>query len=790
MGDELFLGETVDPKAHERTGDRLDYDPADLTTHGVIVGMTGSGKTGLGVVLLEEALRNGIPTLVIDPKGDMTNLALRFPGLSADEFGPWVPEGSDATETATMWKDGLASWGLDGSHIEGLAGASDVTVYTPGSSAGVPLNLIGSLSAPGSSGQASDDEEAVNDEIEGLVSGLLSMVGITADPLSSPEHILLTNLVARAWGEGASLDLGQLVQQIQDPPIRKLGVLELDSFYPAKERTKLAMKMNGLLASPSFAAWAEGVPLDMDAMLSTESGAACSVVYLAHLSEEERQFVVTLLLSKLVTWMRGQSGTPNLRALVYMDEVFGYVPPTAAPPAKKPILTILKQARAFGVGMVLSTQNPVDLDYKAISNAGTWMIGRLQTERDVGRLKDGLENSSGEVDVDALTGTISGLGKREFVLHTTKGKEPRVFTTRWALDYLAGPLTKDQLGSLPGQPDAATVASAATSAAPAAAPADERPVEVADDEVTVAPEAADGVTVRWIDPAAPWLPEVGGDPDSTSYQVGLAARVELLFDDTKTDLRHTEEFECVAVGLGDTFDADEIVAVDYDDRDLRESAPERAAYRLPDAPIDTKTYFTKAEKAIRDKLYRDQTVTVLANTELKLYSRPGESEEDFVARCQVAADAAADEDAAKIRKRLESKMSTVQKAIEREQIRISELQAKASDSKQHELISGAGDLLGSLLGGKKSAKSILGKVKGVSSRRKASSAAAERVESALAKVEQKEMELGDLEAELADAIADIAAEWDDKAAEVEEMEVGLEKTDISVTQLALIWLPV
>ena len=785
MGDELFLGETVDPKAHERTGDRLDYDPADLTTHGVIVGMTGSGKTGLGVVLLEEALRNGIPTLVIDPKGDMTNLALRFPGLSADEFGPWVPEGSDATETATMWKDGLASWGLDGSHIEGLAVASDVTVYTPGSSAGVPLNLIGSLSAP-----TSDDEEAVNDEIEGLVSGLLSMVGITADPLSSPEHILLTNLVARAWGEGASLDLGQLVQQIQDPPIRKLGVLELDSFYPAKERTKLAMKMNGLLASPSFAAWAEGVPLDMDAMLSTESGAACSVVYLAHLSEEERQFVVTLLLSKLVTWMRGQSGTPNLRALVYMDEVFGYVPPTAAPPAKKPILTILKQARAFGVGMVLSTQNPVDLDYKAISNAGTWMIGRLQTERDVGRLKDGLENSSGEVDVDALTGTISGLGKREFVLHTTKGKEPRVFTTRWALDYLAGPLTKDQLGSLPGQPDAATVASAATSAAPAAAPADERPVEVADDEVTVAPEAADGVTVRWIDPAAPWLPEVGGDPDSTSYQVGLAARVELLFDDTKTDLRHTEEFECVAVGLGDTFDADEIVAVDYDDRDLRESAPERAAYRLPDAPIDTKTYFTKAEKAIRDKLYRDQTVTVLANTELKLYSRPGESEEDFVARCQVAADAAADEDAAKIRKRLESKMSTVQKAIEREQIRISELQAKASDSKQHELISGAGDLLGSLLGGKKSAKSILGKVKGVSSRRKASSAAAERVESALAKVEQKEMELGDLEAELADAIADIAAEWDDKAAEVEEMEVGLEKTDISVTQLALIWLPV
>ena len=784
MADDLFLGETVDAASHERTGDRLDYDPADLTTHGVIVGMTGSGKTGLGVVLLEEALRNGIPTLVLDPKGDMTNLALRFPGLSTDEFAPWVPEGTDAAETATMWKDGLASWGLDGSHVGGLADSSNVTVYTPGSSAGVPLNVIGSLDAP-----ATDDEEAMNDEIEGLVSGLLSMVGITADPLASPEHILLTNLVARAWSAGTSLDLGQLVQQIQDPPIRKLGVLELDSFYPEKERTKLAMKLNGLLASPSFAAWAEGVPMDMDALLSTDGGASCSVIYLAHLSEEERQFVVTLLLSKLVTWMRGQSGTPNLRALVYMDEVFGYVPPSAAPPAKKPILTILKQARAFGVGMVLSTQNPVDLDYKAISNAGTWMIGRLQTERDVGRLKDGLENSSGSVDVDALTGTISGLGKREFVLHTTKGKAPKVFTTRWAMDYLAGPLTKDQLGSLPGQPDADTVTAAATSDAAATEPAADRPVEVAEDEVSVPPEVADGVTVRWIDPAAPWLPEVGGDPGSTSYRAGIAARVELLFDDTKADLRHSEEFECVVVGLGDTFDADELVAVDYDDRDLREAAPERAAYQLGDAPIDTKTYFTKAEKAIKDKLYRDQTMAVRANPTLKLYSRPGESEEEFAARCEAAADAGADADAAKIRKRLESKMGTVQKAIEREQIRISELEAKASGSKQHELISGAGDLLGSLLGGKKSAKSILGKVKGVSSRRKQSSAAADRVESALAKVEQKEMELGDLESELAEAIADIAAEWDDKAAEVEELEVGLEKTDISVTQLALIWLP-
>lgn len=788
MGTEMFLGELVDPATHERTGERLDHDADDLTTHGVIVGMTGSGKTGLGVVLLEEALRNGVPTLVLDPKGDMTNLALRFPGLSAEEFAPWVPEGTEPAETAATWRDGLASWGLDGSHIEGLVAASAVTVYTPGSSAGVPVNLIGSLAAP-----SSDDEEAIADEVEGLVSGLLSLVGIDADPLSSREHILLANLVARAWAEGEALDLGLLVQQVQDPPLRKLGVLELDSFYPAGDRTELALKLNGLLASPSFAAWAEGAPLDIDRMLATgDDGAACSVIYLAHLSEEERQFVVTLVLSKLVTWMRGQSGTPKLRALVYMDEVFGYVPPSAAPPAKKPILTILKQARAFGVGMVLSTQNPVDLDYKAISNAGAWMIGRLQTERDVGRLEEGLANSAGTVDLAQLTGTIAGLGKREFVLHTTSGAAPRTFTTRWALDYLVGPLTKDQLADLPGRPDRTSLAAEGSSAdgpGPGAAPTAERAPQLAEDEVAVAPEVASGVAVRWVDPAAPWLGQVGGSAGSSSHRAGLAARVAVLFDDTKADLRHTEEFELVTVELGDPFDADQMAAVDYDDRDLRDAAPAGAVHRLPDAPLATKAWFTAAEAAIRDRLHRDQALTLQVNRALKLYSRPGETAEAFLARCHAAADEAADAEVAKLRARLEAKASTVQRAIEREQIRIAELEARAADAKQHEVLSGAGDLLGSLLGGRRSTRSILGKVKGVSSRRRSASAAEGRVEAALAKVDQKEMELADLEAELAEAIADVAAEWDATAAEVEEIEVGLEKTDIRVEQLALIWVP-
>ncbi len=544
MASDLFLGGVTDPSTHERTDEQLDLDGDDLTTHGVIVGMTGSGKTGLGVVLLEEAQRRGIPTLVIDPKGDMTNLALRFPGLSAEEFAPWVPEGADPEAVATSWSEGLASWGLGGDEIGGLAATAPVTVYTPGSSAGVPLNLIGSLSAPTTGSGETPDAEATADEVEGIVTALLSMVGIDADPLASPEHILMSNLVARAWAAGESLELGSLVQQVQDPPIRKLGVLELDSFYPAAERSKLAMKLNGLLASPSFAAWAQGDPLRLDRMLGPSGGTApCSVIYLAHLSEEERQFVVTLVLSKLITWMRGRSGSPNLEALVYMDEVFGYVPPSATPPAKKPILTMLKQARAFGVGMVLSTQNPVDLDYKALSNAGTWMIGRLQTERDVGRLSDGLASSGGEVDLGELSGTIAGLEKREFVLHSTSGGAPRTFTTRWALDYLAGPLTRDQLGDLPGQPSPETTGDDSTaegaavdgSAAGGTPPAEPPEDELAEDEVAAMPEVADGTPVRWVDPAAPWLTELGPgvDPTSTTLRAGVAARVQVLFDDTR-----------------------------------------------------------------------------------------------------------------------------------------------------------------------------------------------------------------------------------------------------------------
>ncbi|HUW02950.1 MAG TPA: DUF87 domain-containing protein [Acidimicrobiales bacterium] len=791
MGDrDLLLGGVVDAVNHERTVDDLRFDPDELTTHGVIVGMTGSGKTGLAIDLLEESLLQGIPTLVLDPKGDMTNLLLGFPGLSADEFAPWVPPGTDAAATAEMWRTGLEGWGITGDRIAALHAKADLNVYTPGSSAATPLNIIGSMKAP-----VGDDDESRSDEADGLVSGLLGLMGIDADPLSSREHILLVNLVERAWNEGQDLDLGTLVQQVQDPPMRKLGVIELETFFPKSDRTKLAMQINGLLASPSFAAWAEGAPLDIGALLGTTDRPNAAIVYLAHLSEQERQFVVTLILSKVVTWMRSQPGSPQLRALVYMDEVYGYVPPTAAPPAKKPILTILKQARAYGVGMVLATQNPVDLDYKAISNAGTWMIGRLQTERDKARLLEGMTSAGGEVDVAQIDATISGLDKREFVLHQTGTELPSVFTTRWAMSYLAGPLTKGQLGSLPGvEPagDAPTTAPEPTEALSAATPA-APPVpveaEVGEDETTVMPEVTEGRSARFVVPATPWLGEVGGSADGNRLQPAVIARLQLFFDETKGDLRHTEEWEAVIPLSGETFDPTALVEVDFDDRDLGSEPPAGRVFVLPEAKLNTKNWWTTAEKALKDHLYARETLDLFQNPELKLASRPGESAEEFAARCQAAADDAMDAEASKLRDKLTSKAERLRDQIEAAQARIEELDDAKENKKRHELLSGAGDLLGSILGGKKSASSIVGKLKGASSRRSTTDAAQSRLETAKVKADAKVEELEAVEADLEDQLLELDDEWSTKAEAIEPLAVGLERNDITVGELGLVWIP-
>ena len=648
---DLNIGELIDAASHKRNGTAVKIATSDLTTHGIIVGMTGSGKTGLGVVIIEEVLSAGIPCILIDPKGDLTNLALTFPNLAPSDFQPWVNEGDAqkaglsvpdfAAQQAKTWEDGLASWGVGKDRIQALRDKTRFTIYTPGSNSGVPINIVGSLQAPADL----NDMEIVNDEIEGFVTGLLGLVGIDADPLSSREHILLSNLISNAWTNGRTIDLPGLVGQVMTPPIRKLGVFDLDQFFPPNDRTALAMKLNGLLASASFAAWADGEPLDIDAMLHSPDGKpSAAIITVAQLSDQERQFVISMILSKLVTWMRRQSGTTDLRAMLYMDEVAGYLPPTAMPPTKKPIMLLMKQARAFGVGVVLSTQNPVDIDYKAITNAGTWMVGKLQTEQDKGRLLDGMSASDGGVDISAISDTISALGKREFVLRRVGHSTPDVFTSRWAMSYLRGPLTRDQIRSVVGndRPAAAVQATSGGISAANAAP-------IGDDQTPVMPEVAAGIPVRFVHPSAEWLHLYSGNPNGTQFEAAAIARAKVRFDDEKAGLVEDTEWECVLYPLAMQPDASQNSAVDYDDRDLVTEAPAGATFAIPEGAIDSKAYWNDIERGLVDNLVRTQSLNVSVNKALKLYSRSGESPEDFVARCKKSASDASDTEAAALR---------------------------------------------------------------------------------------------------------------------------------------------
>ncbi len=400
----FYLGRPYDWQQKKAQDGLILYDSKDLVTHAVCVGMTGSGKTGLCLALIEEAAIDGIPAILIDPKGDLANLLLTFPGLQPEDFRPWVNEDDArrknlsvddyARQQAELWQKGLASWGEDGARIQRLRDAADFAVYTPGSNAGIPLSILKSFAAPPPA--IREDEELLRERIGTTATSLLGLLGIDADPIKSREHILIATILDTAWRQGQELDLAGLIQQIQTPPVKRVGVLDLDAFFPSKDRFALAMALNNLLAAPGFGAWLEGEPLDVANLLHTPEGKPrVAIVSIAHLNDAERMFFVSLLLNQVVGWMRTQSGTTSLRALLYMDEIFGFFPPVANPPSKTPLLTLLKQARAFGVGVVLATQNPVDLDYKGLSNTGTWFIGRLQTERDKARVLDGLEGAAG-----------------------------------------------------------------------------------------------------------------------------------------------------------------------------------------------------------------------------------------------------------------------------------------------------------------------------------------------------------------------------------------------------------
>lgn len=799
---ELYLGTT-------KEGQRSLLEASELSTHGVIVGMTGSGKTGLGVVMLEEALMSDIPVLIFDPKGDMGNLALRFPNMAANDFAPWT--GIDnAASTAQMWSEGLTRNGVDKERITDYCQESKLKIYTPGSSAGIGLNLIGSM-APPSAQHYSDPAalaEIMHDEIEGLASTLLRLVGIDSDPMSGREHILLTNIINHNWQLGSAVTIEGLIQSVIRPPMRKLGVLSVDTLYPEKDRMELAMALNGLAASPAFAAWTTGQALDIDQMLfSGSQKTQGAIINIHHLSDDERQLVVTTILNKVITWMRRQTGSDELRLLIYIDEVFGFVPPTAMPPSKKPILTLMKQARAFGVGLVLATQNPADIDYKAISNAGTWMIGRLQTERDKARLLDGMARSDGSVDTQHLDATISSLDKREFVLHSTRRK-PQRFSTRWAISYLAGPMSRDQIAYVQpkelatletgsqtvtasadggagaaGGAGAFGAALAATEADTAGSSAGSSAVTLADNETTIAPEIAKGVTVHYLHPSAPWAHDFGVDFTSKRFAAMLAIRVNLVHDNTRADLRHHSEWESLAWIENDRIDIAEMHKVDYDDRDFLDQGPSDAIYVIPDVEVNKTPFFTRAKKDISEYLYRNSTVNLLVNKELKLYSRLDETHQEFLVRCQNVAREHCDEDIAKLRDVLMRRESRIRGDLDKLEDRIREVQGQVERARNDSLVD-AFDMIGGLLAGRRRSS------RSMRASRRTKGAAQQRLQTAENRYTAK---LGDLEAlrnEIDEDIDEIEMQWQETARGIQDFEVSLRRSDISIDEICVIWVPV
>jgi uncharacterized protein DUF87 len=610
MAEGLYLGKEFDPKAKKAVA-RLDLDPADLVTHGLIVGMTGSGKTGLAIALIEEVLKQGVPVLAIDPKGDLGNLLLLFEDQAPASFEPWIdPEaarrdGQDlktaAAAAALAWKNGLAEWGLGAADLKQLKAAREAVIFTPGSRAGVPLNVLQSLEAP--SVPFDSAEEDLRDEIAGIVAGLLGLLKIDADPLQSKESIFLSNLIEQAWRAGKGLTLEALVTSVADPPFDKVGALPLESVYPRKQREGLMMALNNLLASPAFGSWREGEPLDIARMLRAADGRPrLSIVYTAHLSDEERLFVTALLLDKVKTWMRRQPGTSELRALVYMDEVFGYFPPTANPPTKRPLLTLLKQARAQGVGVVLATQNPVDLDYKGLANMGTWLVGKLQTDRDRDRLREGLEGSGG-LDGKTIDRLLDATGKRVFLLHDVHRKAPVLLQSRWAMSYLRGPLTREEISRLMRGRGAA-----------------------AKDAPGARTPAAPSIT------AAPVLPAPLRSQYYAKYQ-GEVADPHLL---VKYAVRYKGASEAVATRAwplagASAIEVLEAEAIDVDEAKVSVEAP--SGLRYADLPAFLAASGAKAvEKALKDRLADKLAVRLLYDPATKTSSGPGETAQAFASR--------------------------------------------------------------------------------------------------------------------------------------------------------------
>jgi hypothetical protein len=801
----FYLGRPYDLNKKDFDSTRKEpwlYDANDLTTHAVCLGMTGSGKTGLCLALLEEAALNQIPAIAIDPKGDLGNLLLAFPNLKPEDFQPWIEEGEAqragcsvaelAERRAETWKNGLAHWDEDGTRIQKYVDAVDRAIYTPGSNAGIQLTVLRSFAPPPK--ELLEDSEARNDLLTASVSGLLAFVGIEADPVRSREHILLSQILERAWLDGKSLDIPAIIRNIQTPPFDKVGMVDVETFFPAKDRTAMAMQLNNLIASPGFAVWMEGEPLDIQRLFYTaDNKPRLTIINIAHLNDAERMSFVTILLGELLAWVRTQPGTSNLRALFYMDEVYGYFPPSRNPPCKQPMLTLLKQARAFGLGVMLATQNPVDLDYKGLANMGTWFIGRLQTERDKARVMEGLEGASASAnssfDRARTEQLLAGLGSRVFLMKNVHDDEPTVFQSRWCMSYLCGPLSRSQIKTLMA-PRKKTVDLRDTTPLTmdgtvrrdddAAKPATK--VAKSADRPLVPAEANEMFAVPKRPPAA---------TERIEYRPALLGAVRLHYVEAKSDIDQWSNFSLVSTLDDSTIETPWKEADEIDE----------GRVTLEKQPLDTASFADLPGAAGRAKSYagwqKDLVAECYSSRPLKLFrcdaletsSKPTEKEADFRTRIEAECKQQAEAEKKKITDSYAKKFTTLDGQIQRANQQLKKQKGQRWQKIINALMGIITAILGAI-GGKKIA-SQRNITAAATAARRASTVASEQgdVKHAEETTESLQQRRADQEAEQQGKLNEIDAKYDVKQMKLSETTVAPRKTDIGVNKLALVWLP-
>jgi hypothetical protein len=818
----FYLGRAFDLSTGKLSADDIRYDPADLTTHAVVTGMTGSGKTGLCIALMEEAALEQIPALIIDPKGDLTNLLLHFPDFLPADFKPWMDaemvrrQGKTleqaSTETAAQWKQGLADWNITPDRMRDLKNSVNFSVFTPGSDAGLRVSVLSSLEAPSVPWEG--NSEILREKISATVTAMLGLVGYDdIDPVRSREHILLANIFEYAWSQGKNLDLTELILQTQTPPFEKLGAFPVETFFPEKERMQLAMVLNNILAAPTFESWREGHPLDIPSFLfSPDSKPRHNIFYIAHLSDAERMFFVTLLISAVETWMRTQAGSSALRALVYFDEIYGYLPPTRNPSSKQPLLRMLKQARAFGVGLLLATQNPVDVDYKGLSNAGTWFIGKLQTERDKQRLLDGLESVSGGLNRTEFDKTISSLGKRVFLLHNVHAKTPVIFQSRWAMNYLAGPLTRThipllnklagandlkgtplQTGSRPDVPTVAGITSTAFANQAGPAGPKGRSQAAAKGSLTK-PTVPAGVDEFFL-PLSYSLTEAfaaASEPLPTESKLSAVLYRPVLLATSKArilDRRYGIDTEFESAVLVN--DPDRNGSIRWDDflyqgpslNKLENFPAPQTIFESINPPLTDQKKIELMKRDFSDWVYRTVKLTMRENKALKVVAQPGMTQSEFMTECTNAARSGRDLELAKAFTTLDRQIDSLERKLEKEQVELDNDQEELNSRKWDETKTIADNVLGVFRRGRTTRLS-----KAIQKNRMKGQAEADVEESRVSIAQMKE-QIADLQKERDLKSQEITSRWGGLVDEVDEVSLTPRKSDIFIDRFGVAWMP-